>query len=287
MVFRLHPALRGAALYRRYKTLAGLGVLAAVVGGLAWHSRQGLANADYVLDLDLPRVPIYYKNELLGHTPLAITPELVRDHHLPLDPALPLKLVSPGWADCEELTDGKTTVPLYAGPAWPFGGKLEIFPTPWGERARMSVGMEKGKLRSGLLYPRAELREEPVMTIEAMDAWPLAAGAPLRLHCVLTNPTAKDYKGRQAVVGRRCYGFEARPLAGAATTGPVRREVTMPASWNALPAGGKLEGDVKFEAPGAAGDYELFCTWFLYKAAAGSNEGAGSVYSNILWLRVK
>jgi hypothetical protein len=137
------------------------------------------------------------------------------------------------------------------------------------------------------MYPRADLQDWPVLKITAVDAWPLAAGAPLRLHCVLTNPTTENFVGRQAVVSRQCYDFHSRPPSGSPVTVSGRREVTMPASWNKLPAGGSMEADVEFDAPSAAGDYELFCTWFLYKPTPNLNEGAGSAYSNILWLTVK
>jgi hypothetical protein len=279
-VFHLHPPVRVKPSAKHLKLLAAFIVaLACGFGFNYWRDRAAVL----VLTLDLPRVPIYYKGQMLGRTPLRITPERIREWKLPLDTSRPLEL-NGGWADRVDLSDGKTILPLYFGVPWPFSQYLDTFEVPWGTRCRVHVGWHDGNRREGFAFPKPALRNEPILTIQKLDAEPIAAGSSLRLRCVLNNPTRKSYKGRQAVIGRVCCSYE---RVDSVASLPARREVTMPASWNTLPAGATMNGDIELDAPLAPGDYELFCTWFLYPPESSSSGGAGSIYSNVLELHVK
>ena len=283
--FRLHPPIRRKISLKQPVFVIPVIVLAAVAAFAALRHR-GESDAIYVLDVDVPNVPIYYKDQLLGRTPLQITPARLAAWKLPLDAAQHLTLFAGGWADCVQLSDGKTSLPLYAAAPWPFASYLDRFDTPWGERCRMHIGGEHDNRRDGFLYPAPPLRHEPVLTIQMLDAPPIPAGAPLRLNCVLTNPTSKGYVGRLATMERHCFFYDQRNTTYAAPAAGARRAIDMPAAWNALPAGATLKADLGFDAPVDPGDYELFCTWFLFKAGDNTQTGVGSVYSNMLWLRV-
>jgi hypothetical protein len=243
-------------------------------------------HAEAVLDLDLPRVPIYYRDQMLGRTPLRITPELVREEKLPLDCSRPLKLDITGWVDCVLLTDGRNTLRLQAGLPPFFASKADTFETPWGTRSRMHCGLEEGNRRSGFVYPPPQLRNEPMFTIQLRDAQPLKMGSVLHLHCVLNNSTGSDFLGGEAVITPHYFHFDQEPRGWASLAPSLKGEATMPESWQRLAAGATLEADFDFDGPVAPGDYEYFCDWFLHAAGMGANTGHGSVYSNIVRIRV-
>jgi len=284
-ICRLHPPVC------RHPTPKGIawafGAVIALGAGVALAYWPNGRDA-WVLDLDLPHVPIYYKDQMLGRTPLHITPERVRQWKLPLDVTRSLTLDGSGWADCAVLSDGTARLPLYAAAPWPFGGYVETFDSPWGERCRVDVGTLRDKFCSGFAYPQAALRHEPMLTIRMLDPQPLAPGAALRLHCDLKNRGEKSYAGRKATLTRVCYDFERRDKhAWSKAAGTIRSEVTMPVTWNSLPTGGAMAADVEFDTPTVPGNYEIFCMWFLYVPDERSNTGAGSTYSNVLCMRVK
>jgi hypothetical protein len=284
-IFRLHPKIRRSLAYR-WPVVAMPAIIVLAVLGYTTIQHYYQASATYVLDLDLPNVPIYYKDQLLGRTPLRVTPQRIADWGLPLNPAKPVTLEGFGWADCAVLSDGTTTLPLYAGTPWPFAGYLDEFDSPWGMRCRFHVGGEDGNRRIGYLYPTAERRNEPILKIQTLDAMPIAAGGPLRIKCVLNNPTSTSYAGRLATIERYCFSYETRNYNNVLPPKTLR-EIDMPPAWNTLSPGQTLAANLMFEAPTKPGDYELFCTWFLYDPQENSNSGPGSCYSNMLRLIVK
>jgi len=240
------------------------------------------------LKLDLPRVPIYYRDQLLGQTPLTITPQRVSEWNLPLQAGSQLKAYGTGWADVLILSDGATQVPLYAGTPALFASYLDRFPTPWSERCRMHISHEgqDGRSLSGYAYRKPELRDEPVLTISLLDPSSVRVGQPIRVHGALSNPTSRTYAGREAKIKRCCFSHAVRPAVNATLPANFRREVTMPASWKNFPPGATLNADLAFDAPVSPGSYEFFCTWFMYDPNPQKNTGVGGCYSNILCLQV-
>jgi hypothetical protein len=280
-IFRLHPTVR-----RNPSRKSVAWVLLALVA-FAIVASNGLAkrrdyNAAILLDLNVPNVRIYYKDQLLGRTPLQITPQRITGWGLPLRGSSKLRLYAPGWADCVILSDGTTSLPLYAAPPWPFGSYLDRFQSPWGQRCRMSIDQENESRLYGYLFPAADRRDEPVLVISILNPQPVKPLAPLKVHCVLTNPTSITYEGRLAEIAPICFSYERRSDI---RTPP--RDVDMPSNWNTLMPGQTLQSDITFHVPATVGDYEWFCTWFLYDKTPNSQTGAGSVYSNILQVKVK
>jgi hypothetical protein len=283
IALRLHPPIRWRFRWTFRKALvtalACAAVTTAIIAFEAYQQNQQ-KNALFVIDLDAPHVPLYYQGQLLGHTPLCITPQLIRDAKMPLDPNKPVKFDFVGWTESVCLTDGITSVPLYAGVPWGFGNYADPFQSPWGERCRIHVGGEDGNRRFGQLFPKPELRGDPILSISSPTLL-VHAGTPLHLHCVLSNPTPIDYVGKEADLTRHFFSFEKR--TNALPPSNLRRIAVMPASWDHLPPDATLTADVEYDAPAAPGEYELFCDWFLTNS---QNSGAGSTYSNILRLTV-
>ncbi len=286
---RLHPAIR---FHITRKWLAGVTVaMLLVLGTMLWLNgwpSPCSAPGAITLQLDLPCVPVYYRDRLLGRTPLTMTPQRVSECDLPLAAGSQLKAFGAGWADVLILSDGTTDVPLYAGALLLFASYLDRFPTPWGERCRMHIAHQEqdGRRLSGYLCRKPELRDEPLLTISLLDPLPVRIGQPLRVHVVLNNPTSREYAGREAKINRHCFSHVAYPAARASLPSGFRREATMPDSWKNLPPGATLSADLEFDAPTSPGSYEFFCDWFLYAPAPQSNTGVGSCYSNMLDLQV-
>lgn len=284
---RLHPVIR-RPIGRRAVTISAATLLGILLLSGAVHWRNSSSDPNAIrLSLDIPGVPIYYKDQLLGRTPLIITADKVRDWTLPLSTTGRLKLYSWGWGDVVMLGDGTTHLPLYAGTPGLFAGYLDTFATPWGERCRMHVGRESedGRRQEGYLYRRAELRDEPILTITLLNPQPVLAGDALKVRCTLTNPTSKHYVGRQAAIQRYCFSYVGRDPA-ATLLSSVRRRVELPDTWNDLPAGATMSADLEFDAPLAADSYEFFCCWGLSDPKPESSTLTGSCYSNMLSLPV-
>jgi hypothetical protein len=287
---RLHPAI-----YFHITRKWFVGVIVTVllvVCTMLWLNSWPLPSSTsdaITLKLDLPRVPIYYRDKLLGHTPIKITPQRVDEWNLPLQAGAQFKAFGSGWADVVILTDGTTKIPLYAGVPAFFSSYLDRFPTPWGERCRMQISHEdqEGRNLSGYLYRKPELRNEPLLTISFLDQSSVEIGQPVRVHVVLSNPTSRTYTGREVKIEQHCfYHIASQEVRTGLPTG-YRRDVTMPASWNNFPPGSTLTADLEFAAPVFSSSYEFFCTWFMYDPDPPKNTGVGSCYSNIMVLQVR
>lgn len=284
MAAKLHPPVK-RPITRRSGYVAAALLLAFImaIAGVwslrAWRASDALV----VIETDLPHVPIYYEGKLLGTTPLAISPTDVRKWGLPLQQPEGLKAYSWGWGDAHILTDNVTHLPLYAGVPWPFESYLDTFDTPWGQRCRMALQEGNGRRHSGYLYRRADLRDEPILTIQLLNRAAVQAGDKLLLRCTLTNPTSRTYTGRKTEIRRLCFGFSRRnPGLGTPLPG---RTAELPQTWNTVAPGANLSADLEFVAPADAGAYELFCTWGLLAPGDGITL-SGSCYSNMLLLNV-
>ena len=286
---RLHPPIRFRI---TRKSLVGVPVIVLLVMvTMLWLNgwpAPSPAPGEITLEVDLPRVPIYYCDRLLGRTPLTITPQRVGEWNLPLQAGSQLKAYGTGWADALILSDGKTEVPLYAGTPPLFATYLDRFPTPWGERSRMQISHEgrDGRSLSGYIYRKPELRDEPLLTISLPDPPSVRAGQPLRVHVAINNPTDRAYAGREARITQHFFPHVAYARVSKPLPAGFRRELTMPISWKDLLPGATLSADLEFDTPPSPGSYEFFCTWFLYDPDPQKNTGVGSCYSNMLVLRV-
>jgi len=289
-LFRLHPTIRKPITARQRKIVGvSVLVLVAVIGIWSAVDHARASSARFVLDLDLPAVPIYYQGRLLGRTPLAITPEKIAQWGLPISSTRPLEMFSWGWADSVILSDGVTLLPLYAGPRWPFTPYLDTFETPWGVRCRMHIGTgDNNRLQSGWLWPRAELRKEPILKIVLARPTPVVAGGSFAVNCLLTNPTSQTYQGRKAQLDQHFFSYARRDRVPTTKPAGFRRVVDLPQTWNALAPGARFKTTVDFDAPLSPGKYEYFCTWDLFAPDKQGMDGtlSSGCYSNMLSLTV-
>lgn len=286
MVAKLHPPVkRQFPGWKIALAVAGLAIL--IVSTREIILRYQANHATFVLEVKGIHVPIYYQGQLLGYSPLAVTPQRVAEWKLPLKPHDLKYMGGSGWADCVTLTDDQTEIPLFAGAPLVGAGNVDQFDTPWGKRCRMHVGREIENRRSGFFWPVAELRGDPIVTISLKPGVPVVAGRPFQLHCVLSNPTSFDYEGSRSELTRFCRSFGPTEKNWTPPPASLRRTIALPESWNTLKQGARFEMDVEFDAPLKPEEYELFCPWFLYKKGKNGESGSGSAYSNVLLLRVE
>jgi hypothetical protein len=282
---KLHPDIRRAITARQRNVVGALtAIFLFIATTLVICHRVQAASANFVIDVDVPGTPIYYQGQMLGRTPLTISPEKIQQWGLPLSPAGKLEMYSWGWGDAVMLTDGTTHLPLFAGPPWPFAADLDTFESPWGTRCRISAGDDDGE--RGYLFPRAQFRDEPILIISPTQSGAVAAGSSFKLDCVLTNPSSRDYRGVRSSIERKCFSYIRRDPNPSPIPKAFRWHIDLPSTWNDLPAGARHEEIVEFDAPHKPDDYELFCTWDLFSEPNSDRLDSGSIYSNMLTLKV-
>jgi len=282
MGFGLHPPIRRRLSPRWGKGIAvGAGVLL-----IAWGIRQAWlrwdqAHAIAVLDLDVPRVPIYFRDQFLGRTPLAISPDAVRRWHLPLNPAGKLRLFNSGWEEALLLSDGDTTLCLWAGVPMLFRPFVDIAPTAYGDRTRVAIRKEDGPRLTGELLRRAKDRDEMICTISFADPAPHRPVEPILLRVAASNPTSRHLTGTAALIAYHFLSTETRNIKGPFLPYSAI-EVPLPADWHDWPPAASRTTEITIPAPGKAQDYELFCTLDLLAGNSRGDLVEGSAYSNML-----
>lgn len=268
---------------RRRVMIAGAVMLALAAWlGYSFYERY---NAPLVISTNYPGTAVYYRDQLLGRTPLSITPQRVRAWGLPLNPDPRWELTRTDWTQRVLLfdTDRDTEVvldlrsPFYAPTPKPF-------PTPWGER-HISLGDSSGNPHN-LIMMDATDDSYPSIEIELKTPPPYSPGQVVSLQCEVHN-LGKPLDGFRPGSRIMFWSFDmkwADPRTDRA--GSRSTNVNWPDDWSDWPTGTHRKKTIDVTMPDRPGNYTLMTVFKLFEDEQSKHLKIGSLYSNYLLVQV-
>lgn len=286
LVFRLVPPLKpmpsALRLTPRRALIVGL-ILAPLI---AWQGYLAIERyrAPLVISANYPGTKVYYRDQFLGRTPLAVTPRRIERWGLPLNRGHPLELRHTHWtqrlwlytSDRESVVVLDLVAPFYAR-------SPKTLPTPWGVR-HTSIGIrDSADQRHDLMliapYDRIDATY-PSLRIELLQPPPYAPGETVPLRLVLSNP-ARSFTGFDPYFQVMFFPFESkRATAAVPPSDHSRQRFDLPEDWNEWTPGDRRERTLDMVMPDAPGQYTLMAIFSLVQASNSNRLAIGSPYSN-------
>lgn len=262
--------------------LAFLSVLILLSGMWYVHHQWVLSQASLVVTTDIPWTKVYYKDKLLGRTPLVITPQRITEWGLPLKSDAPLGTFFSSWTQrpmLYELNDRHKYILLdFQGPS--FASLDRELPTPWGTRHVALCGGEEGLYQSFTLWNTDHL-VTPWLQITLPNSGPYIPGESVQVHCKLTNPEQKHYRGAKPVLNVKLFPFEHSHTS----TEPEKPKYhnflfPMEESWASWPPKSSQSITVTINMPQEPGHYTLMGTFDLLTSISHNRLVFSSPHSN-------
>lgn len=290
LVGRVFPPLRplaGPFRVTRPKAVA-LSLIVAVL--LAWliYRDYEQRHALLVLSTNYPGTHIYYQDQYLGRTPLAMTADKIKEWNLPLDSSQPLNISSTNYTQrivvysedhqSKVVLDAKS--PFYAPSPKPL-------PTPWGIRHTILEGGTYQGRRLPMVLRNETSQTLPQLYIELLQPPPYTTGQIVPLSCTFTSPS-KRLEGDNPQIRVILKSFT-KPSIISNTSKPIDWDhnlFDMPASWAAWPVGQSRTEIVEFQMPDQPGHYTLMAVFNLFKKGNSRFLVIGSPYSEYLLVKV-
>lgn len=227
--------------------------------------RYQLSQAPLVITTNFPGTLVYYQDQLLGRTPLAVTSEKILDWKLPLKAGQPLQWTFTDYSNRILIftTDRKSEVVLdFKAPF--YAPNPKEFPTPWGIRNSSTFAhgdMPERAFDAYLLNERPQ--EEYGMTLEFLTLPPYKPGQLVSVKCDVWN-NGKHASGVSSTLLAIIFGFDRKWVT---QTHPYVEKhpnrINMPEDWNDWPADMRRQEIVEVTMPRKPGYYSFQAIYSL------------------------
>jgi hypothetical protein len=257
----------------------------AVVGSivLAWHHHWQAArpaNAYRLIDAEIPGTEVYFREKLLGKTPLILSKADCASFGLPVTPDTLVD--SDGWGEGLPFEDPTTDFHprlMHKVPSSHASSFLN-YETPWGLRTKLSGGWALPNGFRSKFMSRGQNGVGVVVNID-FNSQPNPTDKLLQVNVSVTNSGSRPYGGFRPEIELLWGTFEVQWQHRAHKT------FALPAEWAKIEPGQMLHTIVEFPLPETAGVYSVFATFNVFQNEENSLLiGHGSVYSDSKLLRV-
>jgi len=244
-----------------------------------WQSAR-LANAYRLIDTEIPGTEVYFRDKLLGKTPLILSKADCAAIGLPV--AAGTSIDFDGWGEGVAFHDPMTNSDprlMFKVPA----GDASLFltyETPWGSRTKTAGGWDLPNGFRSKFLSRGQNGIGVIVNID-FDPKPDPAEKLLKVKVSVTNSGRNPYTGFRPEVELHWGTLDAQWQRRSHKT------FKLPAEWRNIAPGQTLQTEVEIPSPGATGDYSVFATLNLFQNAKDNYlAGTGSVYSDSKLLHV-
>lgn len=270
-----------------YAIVAAVLLATLIVGGWkvpTWYQQwqaARLANAYRLIDAEIPGTEVYFRDKLLGKTPLILSKADCAAFGLPVAPGTLVD--SDGWGEGLSFHDPPTNSDprlMYKVPS-NHASSFLTYETPWGLRTKMSGGWD---LRNGFRSRFMSRGQNGIGVIVSIDfnTKPDPSQKSLKVNVSVTNSGSAPYRGFRPEIELLWGTFDVQWQHRSHKT------FALPAGWANIAPGQTLQTTVEIPLPAAAGDYSVFATLNVFQSESGNYlVGQGSVYSDSRLLRVR
>jgi hypothetical protein len=237
-----------------------------------------LANAYRVIDAEIPGTEVYFRDKLLGKTPLILSKADCAALGMPVTSGTRLDM--DGWGEglCfEDPTTNSYPRLMYKVPSSSAGSFL-TYQTPWGSRTKMGGAVLPSNGLRAIFMPRGQNVGVDINIDFNSQSDP--AQKLLKVKLSITNGGSSAYVGFRPEVELHWGTFDVQWQHRSHKTFPL------PAEWANIAPGQTLQTTVEIPLPEVAGDYSVFATFDLFENEKGDNLGDGSGYSDSKLLHV-
>ncbi len=243
-----------------------------------WQSAR-LANAYRLIDTEIPGTEVYFRDKLLGKTPLILSKADCAAIGLPV--AAGTSIDFDGWGEGVAFHDPTTNSDprlMFKVPA----GDASLFltyETPWGSRTKSAGGWY---LPNGFRSKFMARGQDGIAVSIDFNPKPDPAERLLKVKVSVTNSGAIAYRGFRPEVELLWGTFYVQWQRRSGKT------FKLPADWADIAPGQTLQTTVEIPLPASAGDYSVFATLHVFQ-----NEkddylvGVGGGYSDSKLLHVR